>query len=69
VGLLARRWQDAQNGYAMRDRHPNEVYKKSTPQLAAKQRAETLHRFYGDPLSKLPGQAHRAAASKPDGRQ
>jgi hypothetical protein len=53
----------------MRDRHPNEVYKKSTPQLAAKQRAETLHRFYGDPLSKLPGQAHRAAASKPDGRQ
>ena len=63
MGLFARRWQDTQNGYAMRDRRPIEVYTKSTAQLAAEQRAETLHRLYGDPMPKLPGEADVAVAS------
>jgi hypothetical protein len=57
MGLLARRWQDRQNGYAMRDRRPVGVYMKSTAELAAEQRAHTLHRLYGDPIASLPTEA------------
>ena len=60
MGLLARRWQDRQNRYAMGDRRPIGVYLKTTAELAAEQRAETLHRLYGDPMQRLPSEANEA---------